>query len=86
MATSLHDGWRGARGIKIMNPPCETLTSLATRAGRPFNQHQIPVCALTATSPDLGCYQNVKSKEQESLMLSWGLQNFEVVALLHPPI
>ena len=50
MATSLHDGWRGARGIKIMNPPCETLTSLATRAGRPFNQHQIPVCGLTATA------------------------------------
>ena len=48
MATSLHDGWRGARGKTSMTPPCETLTSLATRAGRPFNQHQIPVCGLTA--------------------------------------
>jgi hypothetical protein len=35
-----------------------------------INFNPNPVCGLTATSPDLGCYQNVKSKEQESLKLT----------------
>ena len=65
MATSLHDGWRGARGKTSVTPHVRPSAVWRPEPVALLINIKIPVTGLTATSPDLGCYQNVKSKEQE---------------------